>query len=675
MNKKELYSKIRDLAVNLCKEGDVFSRVDVASELGMPDSPQVGRLVYEAYLEYKHDKRIESAFMNNSWTQSIVAEESVRALLDEDRMDDALKAIGSKLESAGRNLEDTSRSLSIVLKETGVKVAAGTLSTLTGTAGAESVKKKAADAFDKYSSLIGYYDKARDEVRNVISDFTSLRTNINAIYRKFSAELIDIFGDAVRKIDPKLFDFESIEWLDTSTMLKDANLEFGQLTQSCGLLINEISDSFGKTLNESSALYQGSQDRAVGLALAVINLAGHYIGAGQRTAELSRQYLQLEKRMVKDAASIKGDVMRLGVIYKNVNEVFIPQANAFYRFGDKVMTEETEALIDSIYQSSEELRQLKSQRDALIDEMRRLENDICDIETNISFYDRDIANDKELIRAEADQYHSAMDQKPKKPGFPVSVFKKGDYAREYSEWHILYGDFVKAYEAMKLDILMEEKEKKVLVQTLKMTQSNYSKLRKNMDDISVKMRALIKDDAEAKRAVAKNLDKVVRLLHVAKDILENKLDDSLLKSASIPDPEKTNLPAEVASRLNGFITEEFAPIETEDADEVDAAADVVVQETGELLKALVNLQAMKVSNLIAARDYQRKLAQLKEGYKAQIEAVNRRSDALRDALKRINLATDRDELIEGLSALTDGRVRLTESDLDLILSGQKKIEI
>ena len=171
----------------------------------------------------------------------------------------------------------------------------------------------------------------------LIADFVTLRSHVCDIYRRYALVLIDAFGDSVKAIAPQLFDFDSIEWLDTQQMLQNVKLDYDQITEHCSILMSSISESFSQSLKQASNSYRSTGSKQAGLLLAGLNMVSHYIDASSRTSELKEELLTLKNSVKHDVTLVKGDLSRLLVIYKTLNDLFIPQSEAFCQYSDQVL--------------------------------------------------------------------------------------------------------------------------------------------------------------------------------------------------------------------------------------------------------------------------------------------------------------------------------------------------
>lgn len=107
---------------------------------------------------------------------------------------------------------------------------------------------------------------------------------------------------------------------------------------------------------------------------------------------------------------------RLFVIYKSLNDVFIPEAEAFCKFAELVLSEEWRQLTDLLY-NDDKTRSLKQKRDDILAELNKIEQEMNDEELNIGYYSMHITECKQLLDSLQTQYKDAKQTKPSKPSF------------------------------------------------------------------------------------------------------------------------------------------------------------------------------------------------------------------------------------------------------------------
>ena len=130
-------------------------------------------------------------------------------------------------------------------------------------------------------------------------------------------ELIDLFGDRIKAVDPELFDFARIEWLDVRAMQEAAHLHYDQVVQSSLLAMRKINDSINQRAKQS--LEGFNNGIGAGLISLGLNFVGHHLDSIAITHELRAELENFKLRLHSDATTVQTDVMRLFTIYKALN--------------------------------------------------------------------------------------------------------------------------------------------------------------------------------------------------------------------------------------------------------------------------------------------------------------------------------------------------------------------
>lgn len=210
-------------------------------------------------------------------------------------------------------------------------------------------------------------------------------------------------ASAAKVIDPRFFDYDSVEWLDVKGMLEAVRLEYDSISSTCAAIIGEITDSFSAILKSSASLYRSTGSRSTGLVLAGLNMLGHYMDVSTKTTVLRQELVKFTDKIKKDAVTIKTDMSRLFVIYRTLNELYIPKAEAFFKYADKVLAPEFDRLVASLY-STPELQAAKRSRDAMLEEYKNLQQKIIDEQFNVDVYTASIEANGKLLEANAISY-------------------------------------------------------------------------------------------------------------------------------------------------------------------------------------------------------------------------------------------------------------------------------
>ena len=195
--------------------------------------------------------------------------------------------------------------------------------------------------------------------------------------------------------------------------------------------MSSITDSFAQSLKTASQSYKAAGSKQIGLVLAGLNMVSHYIDAGQKTAELKQDLLTLKNSVKHDVTLIKGDMGRLFVIYKTLNDLYIPQAEAFCRFSKQVLSGEWQQLTQALYADTD-IQSLKEERDEALESYKTLEREMTDEQLNIDYYTTRIEECRQLLDGMQTQYQQAQASKPEKPFFLTNLLTLGSAKQKYN---------------------------------------------------------------------------------------------------------------------------------------------------------------------------------------------------------------------------------------------------
>lgn len=727
MNNKDIYKKIIEIADKLAKSGSSFSRADLAYELKQlgikNDSPELSRIVYEAWISSGRNANIVKAFTNNAGNRSLVEAYHVFAASDNADNNKLLSITQQELQEADKAINSLRKDIEYALANIAINAGTSMASIMQGTAGVERVKKEAEVVYGKYTDLVNGYEEARYSIQETVSAFVELRSYITKVFREYSMALVDVFGDAVKVVSPQLFNFDSIEWLDVQGMLQQIDLQYTTIANRCSNLMNEISDSFRSSLESSMNTYRTLNSREAGLIMAGIGMLGHYMDASSRTSELKGDMMRLKNDMRRDATQIKADLMRLAQIYSTLNMMLIPQAEIFMRHSERVLTKEVDGLLSSIY-SNKEAAELKERRDALLEEMKTVERYMNDEKANIVYYEGNIEENKTLLESLKGQYDDAINSKPSRPFFLINLLTFGSaeskYNRNFFNWNQACGPLVKSYEESMVDLDLDKKDlalqKKAYEEHLKC----YNEYKKELNVIARKMMDSISVNDEQKKQMLSHLKDIVALLHVAKTISESSLDKKLVSTVKIKDYGTLEIPSEVENGIktlsdtigvampeignsvgkkvhksiksreenrivdkviSGDMSKDnaiqaFGHIDDEIPQVGDIANALPYKQAMDLLNQTMKLQALKVEEHKSEEFYTQQLSDLQKQFKESMSGIEDKSALLREVMARINTASTPQQLKEGLIALTGtSAADWSDEDWDSFINGNKTLTI
>ena len=720
---QKVYQAIKTIADELCKENKTYLRADLAFELKKygiaSDSSEVSKLVFDAYRYFHDNGNIAIAFVSNNSRTTLVAEYKLNDSLEQGNKEEALKIAETELALSSSALEQLKEQVELNLNLVLAKGTSKMADIVMGTNGVKDVRSKAATMFDKYTKMVEAYHYAEDSVRGNIEDFTSLRSDIGTVYRDYALKLIDIYGDSIKMVSPDLFDFKRIEWLDVDEMLKYVELEYSKLTEKCAALIGEISDSFRTSLQGSLQAYKSlsNVNKSLGLAMAGLTMLEHYMGASERANRLKSDLSVFQMSVRHDATRIKADMGRLLVICKTLNDVVIPKANVFLRYGEKMLASDLKATLDVLY-ADETIRPLEEQRKCLLQQMKALDMEMNDHLQNIDVYTSLINDITATLESKQGSYMEAKAKKPSKPFFLLNWLTFGmankNYYRDFAEWNAVCFPLVREYESYQVDLKLDKEELESHREEQTRIKNEYAKLSSELDKVSKEIRSKIVCSDDLKLKMLKHLRDMVAMLKLGREIMESKIDEKLVHTVDIPDYRETaKLPADVEQNLSLFTgiladnlhadkdmaknlldgveayTKDHKKIEgktaqqnkpaeysEEDLAQVTGAMEQSLQKGIALFDSFAKLKAQQLSGSLASAAYDKELKKHADEFKREMAKIDNKSAYLREVFKRINLAGSEVERKQAMEMMSDlSGFSLSEQEFTEFINGKKQIEL
>lgn len=696
-----IYDKIYQLAYKLENANEHYTRAELAYELNItPDSIAVSKLVWEAYIAKKNAECIKTAFLENDGKTSIVQEYSLHYLLEAKKEDVLFQNISTKLQDGSALLNELSQLTAIELTPEQRRAVSTIRNTIVGTKGVVDVQSEAGVLFEKYTQLTDSYDETKYNIKSLISDFTYLRGGIHKTFITYTTHLIDIFGDSIEVVAPELFDFESIEWLDISSLFKQAELQYNKLSEHCGELMASISSDFTKSLNNSANSFNLTKScgKGFGIFVAGLSLLEHYANVEAQVAELKKQLLFLKGNMKKDSTAIKADYARLLTIYKLLNDLLLPKAEVFYRNSNRILSGEYKNLLNSLYNNSK-LRALNLEREEILKTYQEIENTIIDAQLNISTFTEKINDTNDILDSYSLKYKEAKYNQPSKPFFLFNILSFGylgkGYNRNIYEWNQSYGKVVKEYEMLQVDLKMDSEDIKSFKSILQKKSSTLRQQKQKLDAINKKIRAQIVVDADAKVAVLNHLKPILTLLVLAKEITSYQLDPQLQHTVHVELEADLQLPTELTNRLNKFayevrkdltVSEEDSAklvkeygndrevkIDKETLHHINERQNSAVQSIAVAFEKMAELSLLKRQGAVLDRKYDAKLKAIQSDFQKTMHQIDNQSAVLRAAITKINLTNDKELVKDVLTSLT--AVTYTDQELTEFIKGNLTIKI
>lgn len=682
-----IYKKIKEIAVEA--KGSKRTRADVAFDLQMTDSLEVSRLVWEAYNYYGKDPLIKSTFVNNDNDSSVVDDYELRQLITTGNNEEYFNALSKDLKDGENALTVLDNMLKTKMSEAVTSEINSLMSIIMGTKGIENVKKEATQAVELYGQLVNVYDEAKSGVKEVTHEFVDLRTEILHVYEKYAQMLVDFYGDSIKRVAPSLFDFDSIEYLDTAQMFEKVKLQYDLLSENCSVMMSEISDGFSNSVMIAS---QGGNalGKKGAVAIAAVEAIKHYLDASEKTVRMKSDLEAFKMNIKKDVTNIKCDYSRLATVYKTINDLYIPKADAYFKFSSKLLSAEFEQMVSTLYAKAG-VAELVKERDNVMDEIRVVSEQLNDHKNNLIYYGEQLEHCQEVITEKKDDYENAKSLRPSKPSVIVNVLTFGSADKKYSQkmfkWKGVYGNLVKEYENAIVDEAVYGQDLNYQDDARREAEEKLTQLKAKQKELTDKILKTISVDTDMKKKLASHLEDIIRMLHVGKEILESGLDTKSIKTINIDTFHSNELPEDIKNAVADFkdFVNEVAPDLKEDVknhmakefnEQELAEMKKVYAESLKLTDALISLEALKEQNQVSSEIYDKELEKIQEEFNSQMAKTDAKADVLGNVLKEINTAPDAETRKKALIKLTErSKTFASEEEFNNFINGTLTINI
>lgn len=712
---QRLYERIKSVADQLVARDDHFTRADLAYELrgdGISgDSSEVSRLVWEAYRSLGDDPHIRGAFLNNSSSKSLVDEYRIIDLIESSDSARAVSVVTELLEEGKRAMDRVLAQVDEASRDyrPGAKpqLSQQAVDTIVGTAGIKAIQAESEDLLRRYAGLVEAYKEAKGDIKGAITAYGELREQILYSYREWVALLKDLFGDRIRSVAPELFDFDKLSWIDVDEMYGRARLSFDSLSGRSSELLSSISEDFRATLSETVRDYSYSSGRRFALVMAAVNLVSHYSKSVGDTARLKGQLLDLRSDVVRDASSIQADMARLVEVYRTINDLYLSRADLFYRYGERVFAGEWRALREALY-SDPEVKQIVSEREEIHRHMRELEEKMLDARLNITYYKDQVETTKVLLDSLEERYEEALEDKPKEPNWfrRMITFGKAreSYGRDLAEWDKYDGEIVRKYEELRVDLRVFGEEIDSLQRIYDESLKEYHQSRMDAGDLTKHIHELQTLSPEMLNRAAEHLTPVLKLLSIAREIIESPLEERLMAPQSLRELEQSPLPAEMTERIDRLrqrlqgVEREAMPVVTETvsrsvapsrpadtrdeqrarqlAQVASARSRVAAQRSAAAVDELLLLRQKEVANKVTEDHYRRELERIRETFQYNMRQIDDKSAFVAEVRRRVHTDLTDERVREDLLLLAgEGRQDLGPDDLRKLLSGETTLDV
>ena len=216
--------------------------------------------------------------------------------------------------------------------------------------------------------------------------------------------------------------------------------------------------------------------------------------------------------------------------------------------------------------------------------------------------------------------------------------------------------------------------------------------------------SLVNTDDVTKRKLLYSLKDILRLMALAKEIIQSKIDDSLVYTAKINKFEDIQLPAQVDQGLETFfgtlhdnmhvsenaateIIDELGASEVtlqnanvgysdEDLQATAAKSEEILHKGIDVCQQMIELQKQKINTESAKIHYERELERLKNHFQNQYKDLVSQSYSILDIMAELNTANTSDEVRNALLKLSDGKLDIpSDEELEEFMKGNKQITV
>ena len=723
-NKKALYKAIQDLSKQLTKEGAMYTRADLAYELknyGFEmDSVEVSDAVWNAYLYYRKDKNILNAFRSNYSFDLLVPDSEVRENASEDRRYAStmhLDKMAGSFDEFQKTLETDLIGLQEFInnpeKRMGDPKQSGLVRGLTrvseyveGTKGLKDVQYESEVLQSGLNEVCNSYKAEAGMVKGATSYFSKLREELLAVYYKYSGILLDLYGDQIRKVEPELFDYNSISYLDVQTIVDEVLDELLAIQESSGIAVAHLTENVNQIGTKIIDTAKKTKDWRVAAVEGGIDLLSHHLSAAAETKNLKSHLERAKRRALDTVVRISADEGRLIEVFKILNDLIIPKAIAFYRHADKVLSREVDGVLALMY-SSEELRDLYQQREQLLDRLVHLNRSIEDSDVHRALYERQAQEMADYLEENLNKYQAHVLNLPKRPSMLQRILSLDRASEQYNG--IL--DYLKKNGTMDfIDNYIRTKVGHQLTQNALDDQNalynsccdEINEINVELDQISQQIYQVLGSDKKLRQKFSSHLVPLVGLLRGARTVIELSLEESLTRPKEIKlTSEMFDVPEDIKKKLNtmallghqavnnmaenAYSQEELEakqsdkPLLVEERaarrNEIDREAEIL-HKVVTLANEYAQLTLEEEQTKRATEEYTKEVERLKAEFQQHCAEIDDKADVIREALKIINTTDSQDSRVKGLLLLADLDVdSLTDEEMEDFLTGKKTIKL
>lgn len=212
------------------------------------------------------------------------------------------------------------------------------------------------------------------------------------------------------------------------------------------------------------------------------------------------------------------------------------------------------------------------------------------------------------------------------------------------------------------------------------------KVNQKIKDIGREVNSKVEVSPALRAEMAQHIKPIFEMLWLAKDILESKLDASLMRVRSVPRIDEANYQPEAWVQKGLFLTQTVQDIqqqlakkrEEEGIEQSEKSAkreQQIMLATGLFQQFLAHRDEMAKGEAVDSM-YDKYLQGAQEEFQKAMEGIDAKMEFLHEVLRKLNASASQEEIVESLLMLSGiDKKRLSREDWDSFLQGNGTMEI
>lgn len=560
-DKKLIFSEVQNLLIELERENTVLKRRQLVNHLNnkfphlnLLESIGINRLLKEFYHSISY-----SSSLQESITESFVNDEHTSSLFDPEKI--SLESINFRLENDKSVFAELDKAFQIIdssyLKisdkdpiydlqsiESDLRnIRAEEVFSITGRSKVEEKYKEAVKVYENYKNLIDRYEIIKNELLSLFSDFEQIRNSLKLIREDLMNTITDFYGENFKKTNPEIFDFASVKWMEFEEINQNLELSFNNINNTCQTFSEFYEKTYGnlgnlaldklKKIGDSKYNHKKNLKNAaieVGIA-SIFSVFETRENSNNTISELNYEIESMKRDFLNDSANIRMDVIRLLEIFKNLKDYFIPGTKLFISKLQIITQGELKGDFENILNISG-VKELKDEKSKLITESREIDlfyNDTLKIIHNASARRNDYQSEINNIQVNYDYFINNEPLAPEKwiNGLSIGIANK-IFLKAHNQWDVKTYDVRNNYSNLCEDYNIENNRLKTNENRLIRFNVRQNEIQSDLLKNKEKIQSILKNESVIKDVISKNLFQYVELSKLVKNVLETKLDESLL---------------------------------------------------------------------------------------------------------------------------------------------------